>query len=80
VIRGGTGTDLAYMLTAGGTMRLTGRLVLDVGYRYSDLGQVRTESGPAVITRTSFRRVLDIAGTEADLSAHGVTAGLRVEF
>lgn len=80
VIRGGTGTDLAYMLTAGGAMRLTDRLVLDVGYRYSDLGEVRTEAGPAVITRTSFRRVLDIAGTEADLTAHGVTAGLRVEF
>ena len=80
VIRGGGSTRFAYLLTAGGAMRLTDRLVLDVAYRYSDLGEVRTAAGPATITRTSFRRVLDIAGTEAEMAAHGVTAGLRVEF
>jgi opacity protein-like surface antigen len=80
VIRGGTSTGFAWMLTAGGGVRLSERLVLDIGYRYSDLGEVRTESGRAVITRTAFRRALDIAGTRADLATQGVTAALRVEF
>ncbi|MDQ4135010.1 MAG: outer membrane beta-barrel protein [Pseudomonadota bacterium] len=80
VIRGGESTRFAYMLAAGGAMRLSERLVLDVAYRYTDLGSVRTQAGRAVITRRTFTRALDIAGTEAELAAHGVAASLRVEF
>lgn len=80
VIQGGESTRFAYMLTAGGAVRLSDRLTLDIAYRYSDLGTVRTASGPAVITRTSFTRTLDIAGTQADLVTHGVSASLRAGF
>lgn len=80
VIRGGESTRLAWMLTAGGATRLTDRLVLDLAYRYSDLGEVATRAGPAVITRRTFTRVLDIAGTKAELATHGIAASLRVEF
>jgi opacity protein-like surface antigen len=80
VIQGGESTRFAYMLTAGGAVRLSDRITLDIAYRYSDLGVARTAAGPAVITRTSFTRTLDIAGTQADLVTHGVSASLRAGF
>ncbi len=80
VIQGGETTSFAAMLTAGVGMRLSERVTLDLAYRYLDLGQVASGAGPATITRTSGTRVLDIAGTKADLTSHGVALGLRFHF
>ena len=80
VTSGGTDTSVSFMLVAGAALRLSERLTLDIAYRHLDLGEVRTEAGPAVITRPRFTRVLEIAGTEADLATHGISVSLRFQF
>ncbi len=80
VIRGGSHTDLAYLVTLGAAVPLTDRLTLDIAYRYTDLGEVRTDSGTATIVRNSGTRTLDIAGIQAELKTHGVMASLRYDF
>lgn len=80
VIQGGTTTSFSYMLAGGAALPLSERLTLDVGYRYLDLGKVKTEPGPATITRRTFSRSLDIAGTEKDFRSHGLSATVRLGF
>ncbi|HEX2257083.1 MAG TPA: outer membrane beta-barrel protein [Afifellaceae bacterium] len=80
IVRGGTNTSFSFMLTGGAALPLSDRVTLDVGYRYLDLGKVRTEAGPARIVRRTFDRTLDIAGTETSLTSHGISASLRVGF
>jgi opacity protein-like surface antigen len=80
IVQGGTNTGFAFMLTGGAALPLSDRVTLDVGYRYLDLGKVRTEAGPARIVRRTFDRTLDIAGTETRLTSHGLSASLRVGF
>jgi opacity protein-like surface antigen len=80
VLSGGTRTSLSYMLTAGVAARLSPQLTIDLAYRYTDLGTVGTDEGPAVITRRTFTRTLDIAETEADLTTHGLSASVRFGF
>lgn len=79
VVQGGTSTQLSYMLTAGAALPVSDNVTLDLAYRYLDLGTVKTDPGPAEIRRASTV-TLDIAGTEADLTSHGVTASLRIGF
>jgi opacity protein-like surface antigen len=80
IVQGGTNTSFSFMLTGGAALPLSDRVTLDVGYRYLDLGKVRTEAGPARIIRRTFDRTLDIAGTETRLTSHGLSASLRVGF
>ncbi|OYX35089.1 MAG: hypothetical protein B7Y99_04340 [Caulobacterales bacterium 32-69-10] len=80
VIPGGGETNFAWMAAAGVSLPVSSRLTLDVAYRYVDLGDVRTEAGPAVITRTSGVRAIDIAPTYADLVTQGVSASVRWAF
>jgi opacity protein-like surface antigen len=44
---GGSNTDTAWQLTLGADVRLTRNWVIDVGYRYMDLGKIRTNAGAA---------------------------------
>ncbi len=80
VLSEGSNTSLSYMFTAGVAARLSPQLTLDLAYRYTDLGTVRSDEGPAVITRRTFVRTLDIAGTEADFATHGLSASVRFGF
>lgn len=80
VIQGGSQTTFSYMLTAGTALRISEQLTIDLAYRYADLGTVRSDAGPALITRPAFATTLNIAGTEADLTTHGITASLRYQF
>jgi opacity protein-like surface antigen len=76
----GRQTNFAWMAAAGVSLPVSSRLTLDVAYRYVDLGDVRTDAGPAVITRTSGVRSIDIAPTYADLVTQGVSASVRLSF
>lgn len=76
IIPGGTRTDLAFMATAGTGFELTKHLLLDVSYRYTDLGRVQTNPG---IMRMD-RRSQAIGRTSAPLRAHGMLIGLRYHF
>ena len=77
VVQGGDHTDLAWMAAAGAAVRLSPRLHLDLGLRYTDLGELRTDAGPATIVRSRGTFELAIDGTRADLATAGVALSLR---
>ena len=82
-VPGGSRTGLAWMATAGVAMALGERVTLDLAWRYSDLGEVRTPRGPGrVVWRDGSRepRPLDLAPTKARLKGHGVRLSLRYAF
>ncbi len=77
---GGSSSGFAYLLTAGVAVPLSERLSVDLAYRFSDLGQVRSRTGSATIVRPRGTRSLTIAGTEADLQTQGLEVSLRYAF
>ena len=82
-VPGGSRTGLAWMVTAGVGMAVGERAILDLAWRYTDLGKVRTDRGPGrVVWRDGSRepRPLDLAPTEARLKGHGVRLSLRYRF
>jgi opacity protein-like surface antigen len=74
----GSETDFAYMVAVGTGVRLSRSLVLDLSYRYSDLGRIRTESGNMYLD--SLPGGIDIGETSAPLRTHGFMVGLRYNF
>ena len=82
-VPGGSRTGLAWMATAGVAVAVGERVSLDLAWRYSDLGEVRTPRGPGrVVWRDGSRepRPLDLAPTEAWLKSHGVRLSMRYTF
>ena len=82
-VPGGSRTGLAWMVTAGLAVAVSERAILDLAWRYTDLGKVRTDRGPGrVVWRDGSRepRPLDLAQTEARLRGHGVRLSLRYGF
>jgi len=77
IIGGGVATNLSWMLTAGVEAAVTERVTLDIAYRYTDLGTVKTRDAPATIMRPSRTSTLTIAGTKAHLATHGIWLSLR---
>ena len=77
---GGSSSDLAYLLTAGISLPLSSRLDLDLAYRFSDLGNVKTSSGQANVVRPARTFSIPIEGTSADLKAQGLLLSLRYTF
>lgn len=79
-VPGGSRVNLAWMATAGVAVSLNGRLSLDLAWRYTDLGEVRTERGDGqVVWRDGSREPLplDLAPTQARLRGHGLRLSLR---
>ena len=82
-VPGGSRTGLAWMATAGVAVALDERVVLDLAWRYSDLGEIRTPRGAGrVVWRDGSREPLplDLAPTKARLRGHGVRLSLRYAF
>ena len=82
-VPGGSRTGLTWMATAGVAVALGERVTLDLAWRYSDLGEVRTPRGPGrVVWRDGSREPLplDLAPTRARLKGHGVRLSLRHAF
>ena len=83
IVPGESRTELAWMATAGVAVALGERVTLDLAWRYSDLGEVRTPRGPGrVVWRDGSREPLplDLAATKARLKVHGVRLSLRHAF
>ncbi|MCY4431511.1 MAG: outer membrane beta-barrel protein, partial [Rhodospirillales bacterium] len=83
VVPGGARTGAAWMVTAGVSMALGDRTTLDVAWRYTDLGEVRTGRGEGrVIWRDGSRDplLLDLAPTRAKLRSRGLRLSLRHAF
>ena len=83
IVPGASRTDAAWMLTAGVALALDERLTLDLAWRYTDLGEVRTGRGAGrVVWRDGSRQPLplDFAATRARLRSHGLRLSLRYAF
>ncbi len=83
VVSGGNRTGLAWMATAGVALALDERVSLDLAWRYTDLGEVRTSRGPGrVVWRDGSREPLplDVAPTKARFKSHGIRLSLRYTF
>lgn len=78
IIPGGDRTDLAFMVTAGTGFALTKHLILDLSYRYTDLGRVETSAG--TMQRNGAVATEATGGTSAPLRSHGMLLGLRYNF
>ena len=79
----GRGRALTAMRAAGVAIPVTDRVRLDVGYRYTDAGAVRTDPGDLLVVRylaDGGRRalVIPINETTADFRMHTLLATLRV--
>lgn len=82
-VPGGNRTGLAWMATAGVAAELNPRVTLDLAWRHSDLGEIRTRRGPGRVVWRDGRREplpLDLAPTKARLKGHGVRLSLRYAF
>ena len=83
IVPGASRTGFAWMLTAGVAVTLDERMTLDLAWRYSDLGEVRTGRGAGrVVWRDGSRGPLplDLAATRARLASHGLRLSLRYAF
>ena len=74
----GEKTDVAFMAAIGTGIAISDRILLDIAYRYTDLGQVHTDAGKAFLN--NIPSGIDIAETWAPLRTHGVFAGIRYLF
>ena len=80
IVSGDSRTRLAWMATAGVAVALHERVRLDLAWRYTDLGGIRTPRGSGwVVWRDGSRQPLslDLAPTKAGLRGHGVRLSLR---
>ncbi len=74
----GDHAGFACMATVGTGIALTDRIVVDIAYRYTDLGQVRTDAGRAFLNNRPDG--IEIGETWAPLRTHGIFAGIRYLF
>lgn len=73
-IAGAEQLELAWSVMAGASYQYSDRLTLDVGYRYIDLGDARSERH-VIADPTQDAQVLF-----EDIAAHEIKAGIRVNF
>ncbi len=79
-VPGGSRVNLTWMATAGFAVALNERLSLDVAWRYTDLGEIRTARGEGQVVWRDYRREplpLDLAPTRANIEGHGLRLSLR---
>ena len=82
---GGRGRNFTWMLTAGVAIPIGGSTHLDLSYRYTDAGEIRTDIGDITIVRyredgTRREIVVPINETSSDHRTHALLAALRFEF
>lgn len=83
IVPGAGHVDVAWMATAGMATELGARVTLDLAWRYTDLGAVRTGHGAGqVVWRDGSRPPLglDLAPTRAAIASHGLRISLRYAF
>ena len=81
----GSGRNFTWMLTAGVAIPIRGGVHLDLSYRYTDAGEVRTDTGDIAIVRyredgTRREIPVPINETSADYGTHSLLAALRFDF
>lgn len=74
----GDRTEFAFMLAIGTGIVLTEHVILDIAYRYFDLGHIGTS--PGRMTMDIKPAGIEINDIEAPLRTHGPALGLRYSF
>lgn len=74
----GNKTNVAFMMAVGTGITITEKIILDISYRYFDLGRVETDPGIMYMNHTAAG--IAINGTESRLCSHGLAVGLRYHF
>ena len=82
---GGSGRSFTWMLTAGIAIPIGGSLHLDLSYRYTDAGEIRTDTGDIAIVRyreDGTRREIPVRidETAADHRTHSLLTAVRLQF
>ncbi|HEY0160214.1 MAG TPA: outer membrane beta-barrel protein [Thermoanaerobaculia bacterium] len=77
IARGGAHTGFAWNAGLGATFAVTDTLSLDLAFRHTDLGTVRSPRGVARIVRPTRTLELEIDETRARAATRGVTLSLR---
>ncbi len=82
---GGSGRNFTWMLTAGIAIAVGNSALLELSYRYTDTGEIRTDVGDITIVRyreDGTRREIPVRinETSADYRTHALLAALRFEF
>ena len=75
--------NLSWMLTAGLAASLGEKVTIDLAWRYTDYGAVKTDRAQGRIVWHDGRRnplEIDLARTRAKLRGHGLTVSLRYAF
>ena len=72
----GYATNIAYMATVGTGVRLSRKVQLDLSYRYSDLGEIRTDSGNMSMDTLPAGIAIGVTSSSS-LRTHGFMVGLR---
>lgn len=75
--RGERENQFAWQASLGASMNLRAGLDLDLAWRYTDLDEMQSAAGDALIVRQSGTRVIDVGATAADLETQGVSLSLR---
>ena len=71
----GSRIDFAFKASVGTGIRLSEKLLLDISYRYSDLGRIETDSGNMFMD--ILPEGIDIGETSAPFRTHGFVVGFR---
>ena len=83
IVPGGSRTGFAWMATTGIAVALDDRMTVDLAWRYTDLGKVRTGQGSGqVVWRDGSQgpNQLNLAPTESRLRGLGMSLSLRYSF
>lgn len=83
IVPGGRYLSFSWMLTAGLSISLSPRLMLDAGWRYTDHGRIETARGEGRVVRREDGQVLaafDLIETRGHLRSHGLSVSLRYAF
>ncbi len=76
----GKASNFAWSLSAGVEYQIACDKTLELLYRYSNMGRIRTDPGNITVVRGGVERAIEIDSTEADLSSDALMLGFRYRF
>lgn len=80
ITRGGTNDSFAWSAGAGVSVRLSSSLSLDLTYRHTDLGAIRSPAGVATIVRPGRVLAIEVDETRAEVETRGVVMAIRARL
>lgn len=80
VVRGGGDSNFAWTAGGGLSLWISPMVSLDATFRWTDLGQIETDDGEAVVTGPTGQRTEEVPGMRMDLQTSGVILSVRVRM